>query len=116
MQNAIRQLFYLVDAYNIRSATSTFSNERTFSIWFAIIAEAEPANNSPTAVFSCTVTTSEQGQTHKTFKVQIKEDLRIYGTPVTPKGSFQWKNDFNRRTSVERVFSDNKRVRQVHHF
>ena len=36
------------------------------------------------------------GQTQKTFKVQIKDDLRIYGTPTTPKGSLQWKNDFNK--------------------
>lgn len=43
----VRQLFCLVDSYNIRSATSTFSSERTFSIWFAIIAEAEPANKIP---------------------------------------------------------------------
>ncbi|CAG1020208.1 hypothetical protein DOJK_00176 [Patescibacteria group bacterium] len=56
------------------------------------------------------------GQTYKTFKVQIKDDLRIYGTPATPKGLPQWKDDFNRRTSVERVFSDNKRVRQVDSF
>ncbi|TLD39816.1 MAG: Transposase [Candidatus Jettenia ecosi] len=58
----------------------------------------------------------KQGQTHKTFKVQIQDDLRISGTPTTPKGSFQWKDDFNRRTSVERVFSDTKRVRQVASF
>jgi hypothetical protein len=56
------------------------------------------------------------GQTHKTFKLQIKDNLRIYGTPTTPKGSFQWKDDFKKRTSVERVFSDNKRVRQVASF
>lgn len=58
----------------------------------------------------------KQGQTHKTFKVQIKDNLRIYGTPTTPKGSLQWKDDFKKRTSVERVFSDNKRVRQIASF
>lgn len=56
------------------------------------------------------------GQAYKTFKLQIKDNLRIYGTPTTPKGSFQWKDDFKKRTSVERVFSDNKRVRQVASF
>lgn len=56
------------------------------------------------------------GQAYKTFKVQIKDDLRISGTPTTPKGSFQWKDDFKKRTSVERVFSDNKRVRQIASF
>lgn len=56
------------------------------------------------------------GQTHKTFKVQIKDNLRIYGTTTTPKGSLPWKDNFNRRTSVARVFSDNKRVRQVASF
>ncbi|MBM4067049.1 MAG: transposase [Planctomycetes bacterium] len=68
--------------------------------------------------FSCPHTNEclKQGQTHKTFKVQIKDDLRIYGTPTTPKGSIQWKEDFKKRTSVERVFSDNKRVRQVASF
>ena len=58
----------------------------------------------------------KSGQTQKTFKVQIKDNLRISGTLTTPKGSPQWKNDFKRRTSVERVFSDNKRVRQVASF
>ena len=68
--------------------------------------------------FSCphAVGCLKQGQTHKTFKVQIKDDLRIYGTPTTPKGSLQWKDDFKKRTSVERVFSDNKRVRQIASF
>lgn len=55
-------------------------------------------------------------QDYKTFKVQIKDNLRISGTLTTPKGSLEWKNDFNKRTSVERVFSDNKRVRQVASF
>ncbi|GAB63498.1 transposase [Candidatus Jettenia caeni] len=68
--------------------------------------------------FSCPHATGclKQGQTHKTFKVQIQDDLRIFGTPTTPKGSLQWKDDFKKRTSVERVFSDNKRVRQVASF
>lgn len=58
----------------------------------------------------------KSGQAYKTFKVQIKDDLRISGTQTTPKGSFQWKDDFKKRTSVERVFSDTKRVRQVASF
>ena len=55
-------------------------------------------------------------QNYKTFKIQIKDDLRISGTTSTPKGSLQWKNDFNCRTSVERLYSDNKRVRQLESF
>ena len=46
----------------------------------------------------------KSGQAHKTFKVQIKDDLRISGTLTTPKCSLQWKNDFRKRTSVERVY------------
>ena len=68
--------------------------------------------------FSCSHASEclKPGQTHKTFKVQIKDNLRIYGTSTTPKGSLQWKDNFSRRTSVERVFSDNKRVRQLASF
>jgi hypothetical protein len=55
-------------------------------------------------------------QKYKTFKVQIKDELRISGTLSTPKNSIQWKDDFNHRTSVERLFSDNIRVRQVESF
>lgn len=49
-------------------------------------------------------------QDYKTFKVQIKNNLRISGTLTTPKGSLEWKNDCIKRTAVERVFFDNKRV------
>lgn len=68
--------------------------------------------------FSCSHTSEclKPRQKDKTFKIQIKDDLRISGTPTTPKGSLQWKNDFKRRASVERVFSDNKRVRQIASF
>lgn len=55
-------------------------------------------------------------QKYKTFKVQIKDDLRISGTLSTPKGSLQWKKDYNSRTASERSFSDNKRVRQLESF
>ncbi|MEW6215391.1 MAG: transposase [Nitrospirota bacterium] len=55
-------------------------------------------------------------QKYKTFKLQIKDDLRIKGTLSTPKGSLQWKEDFKYRTSVERLFSDNIRVRQLESF
>ena len=56
------------------------------------------------------------GQKYKTFKIQIQDDLRISGTLSTPKGSLKWKEDFNFRTAVERLFSDNKRVRQLGSF
>lgn len=55
-------------------------------------------------------------QKYKTFKIQIKDDLRISGTISTPKGSLQWKNDYSCRTAVERSYSDNKRVRQLESF
>lgn len=65
--------------------------------------------------FSCPYTPEclKQGQT---FKIQIKDYLHMYRTPTTPKGHLQGKNYFNKRTSVEGVFSDNKRVRQVASF
>ena len=68
--------------------------------------------------FSCPYANEclKPNQRYKTFKTQIKDDLRISGTISTPKGSLQWKKDFKMRTAVERLYSDNKRVRQLQSF
>ncbi len=68
--------------------------------------------------FSCPYSTSclKPNQKYKTLKVQIQDNLRISGTLSTPKNSLKWKKDYNSRSSVERLFSDNKRVRQLKSF
>ncbi|MHA2894708.1 hypothetical protein [Bacillus cereus] len=46
---------WIEHVYNMFSATSMPSKDRTCSIWFAIVTEAEPANNKPMATPSFVV-------------------------------------------------------------
>ena len=60
-----------IKCYNIFSATSMLSKDRTCSIWFAIVTEAEPANNKPMATPSFVVIKEPESPPEERFVVTI---------------------------------------------